>query len=241
MAAPSHRFETTLWSQVLLAAREPDSDGGRRALARLCNSYWYPIYAFIRRQGVVPEDAADLTQGFFAHILASDFFARADPQRGRFRSFLLGAVSNFVGSERERQSTQRRGGRTEKVAIDAQLAEEWLASESSSANDSTKAFDRSWAIAVISAAMDVLEREQAAAGRSATFDILKEFLQRAALPGEYENLAVRLGMSRGAMAAAVHRLNERFGELVRKSVRDTVSDPEMAEDELRALFAALRD
>jgi RNA polymerase sigma-70 factor (ECF subfamily) len=239
MGPGTPNFETTLWSQVLLAAREPDSAAGKKALARLCSVYWYPVYAFIRRRGTSPADAQDLTQGFFEHILSKGFLVRADASRGRFRSYLLGAVKNYLGGEREKKATQRRGGGAEELSIDATLAEQWLSVEPSAANDSTKAFDRSWASTVINGAIEKLEREQAVAGRAEVFLNVKEFLQRSAKAGEYDDLALRLDMSRSAVAATVHRLSERFGELVRSSVRETISDPEMAQDELRFLHSAL--
>jgi DNA-directed RNA polymerase specialized sigma24 family protein len=241
MAHGSPQFDSTLWSQVLLAAREPDSAGGRQALGRLCSAYWYPVYAYVRRRGASPDDAQDLTQGFFQHILSSGFFARVDPGRGKFRSFLLGAVGNYLGDERDKRMSQRRGGGREEIPIDATVGEQWLSVEPSAANDSTRAFDRSWATAVINNAMTALEREQVDAGKSQAFGGLKEFLQRPAMPGEYDEVAAKLNLSKGAVAATVHRLNERFGELVRKSVRDTISDPEMAEEELRFLHAALHN
>jgi len=240
MAPPSPNFETTLWSQVGLVAREPDSTEGQRALATLCHAYWYPVYAFIRRRGKSPADAEDLTQSFFARILSSGFFARADPDRGRFRNFLLGAVRHHLSAETERECSQRRGGRAEKVSIDADYAESLFASDPTHTTDPTLAFDRSWATTVINSALETLEREQASSARPELFPALKEFLQRSAKAGEYDEIARRFSMTRGAVAASVHRLNTRFGEIVRRQVRDTVIDPAMAEDELQFLLRALR-
>lgn len=240
MANASPQFLTTLWNEVLLAGREPDSSAGREALARLCENYWYPVYAYIRRRGASPEDAQDLAQGFFAHILTSGFFARADPAMGRFRNFLLGALRNFLATDHAKRNSQRSGGRRQKIPIDAELAEHRLAAEASPENDPTRAFDRSWANALIAQAVTALEREHAAAGRQALFAALKEFLQRTAAPGEYDTVSRELAMSRGAVAAAVHRMNRRFGELVRKAVRETVATPDMADEELKFLFSVIR-
>lgn len=234
-------FETTVWTQVLAAAREPDSAAGQRSLARLCQRYWYPIYAYIRRRGSPPADAQDLTQGFFQHILTSGFLARVDPERGRFRYFLLGAVRHFLENDRERQLSQRRGGHCESISIDAAMAEQWLAAEPTAANDSARAFDRSWAIALLHAATVELELEQVNAGKGETFRTLKQFLQRTADPGEYDHVASQLRISKGAVAAAVHRLNERFGELVRQAVRDTLVAPGQAQEEMRGLLQALQE
>ena len=241
MAHGSPRFDTTLWSQVLLAAREPDSEVGREALSALCSKYWYPVYAFIRRRGESPTDAQDLTQGFFEHILSSGFLTRVDRSRGKFRSFLLGAVKNHLSDEKDRRTTQRRGGGRRDIHMDLLAAEQWLLVEPTAANDSTKAFDRSWATAVINGAMAELESEQESAGKARAFAALKEFLQRTASPGEYEAMAPDLKMTKGAIAASVHRLNERFGQIVRKSVRETIADPQLADEELRFLFSALQN
>lgn len=239
MAHGSPAFEPTLWSQVLLAGQEPDSQRGRRAVARLCEMYWYPVYASLRWKGFAPPDAEDLAQGFFQHVLSNGFFSRARPEVGRFRNFLLGAVGHYCANERERTAAQRRGGNIEKVSIDSVLAESWLSAEPTAANDATVAFDRAWATALLNHALVLLEAEQAAAGKAPVFAVLKVFLQRAAEPGEYDAIAKRLGLTKGAVAAATHRLNGRFGELVRKLVRDTVVDPEMADKEMHFLFDAL--
>lgn len=240
MAHASPAFEPTLWSQVLLAGQEPDSDRGRRAVARLCEMYWYPVYAALRRKGLSPHDAEDMTQGFFQHVLANGFFGRAKPEVGRFRNFLLGAVGHYFANEREKSLAQRRGGTATRVPIDAGVAEHWLSAEPTPANDAAAAFDRSWATALLDHALVQLEAEQRAAGKGEAFARLKVFLQRSAYPGEYDEIARALGLTKGAVAAAVHRLNGRFGEVVRQLVRDTVVDPEQAEGEMRFLFAALQ-
>jgi DNA-directed RNA polymerase specialized sigma24 family protein len=239
MANTSPRFQTTLWSEVLLVGKEPASSAGRSALERLCRTYWYPIYGFIRRRGASPEDAQDLTQGFFEHILSSEFFSRANPDAGRFRNFLLGALRNYLGHAAAKRNTQRGGGLKEKISIDASLAEHWLGAELTAENDPTLAFDRSWATSLMARAIAELEAEQSTAGRQETFARLKTFLQRAAEPGEYDGIARELAMTKGAVAASVHRLNRRFGELVRQSVRETVASPDMAEEELKHLFTAI--
>lgn len=240
MEAPSH-FQSTLWSQVLLAAREPRADASQKALDALCRAYWYPIYAHIRRSGFDSVGAQDLTQGFFEHILGTGFLDRADASRGRFRNYLMGALWNYLANERERRMARRRGGGQVAVPLDTASAEDWLAGEASHANDATRAFDRSWAVSVIGGAIATLQHEQEKAGKTDHFSVLKEFLQRAPVAGEYESVAARLGLTKGAVAAAVHRLNERLGELVRRSVRETLTDPSMADEEMRFLYAALHD
>lgn len=241
MAKEAARFQTTLWTQVLIAGREPDSAAGADAIARLCSLYWAPVYSFIRRRGVSPQDAQDLTQGFFCHILEGSFFSKANPEFGRFRNFLLGAVQNYMANERERAMALRRGGAVQRVSIHAETVEEWLAAEPTAHSDATRSFDRSWAHSVLAQALQALEAEQTAAGRAAAFARLKPFLQRNADAGEYDALAIELKMSKGAVAAAVHRLNKRFGELVRAAVAETVSDATMAETEMRHLLSALQE
>lgn len=238
-AKGSTQFETTLWSQVILAGKEPDSSAGREALQRLCAAYWFPAYAFVRRSGVRMEEAEDLTQGFFLHILNSNFFSRADPNSGRFRSFLLGALRHYLAHEREKNLSQRRGGREVMVPVDAGVGEDWLRSEPTPDNDSTRAFDRTWATALIGRAIAELQQEQDAA-RGAPFATLKEFFTREPEKGEYETLARRFGLSKAAIAAQVHRLKLRFRELVRREVRETVASPEMAAQELLFLLQILR-
>lgn len=239
MGNRSAEFESTLWSQVILAARSSDTDQSAEALARLCTIYWYPIYVFIRRQGAKEADAQDLTQSFFEHVLSSGFLSRADPDKGRFRNFLLGAVRNHLLNDREKNVAQKRGGLLERVSIHPEVGEAWLAAEPSPTNDPTKAFDRAWANTVLNEALQTLEHEQYSIGKARQFSILKQYLQRSPGPGEYERLGGELKMNKGAIAAAVHRLNLRYGELVRKSVAATVSSPQMAEDELRYLLSAL--
>jgi RNA polymerase sigma factor (sigma-70 family) len=240
MGNGNSQFTTTVWSRVLLAAHEPDSAEGRSALSELCRSYWYPVYSYFRRQGHSPADAEDLTQGFFGHILSRDFLTRADPERGRFRNFLLGAARHYLANQREKDRAARRGGGNQNVPIDSAQAEHWLSAESSPTNDSSKAFDRAWATTILHDALRRLEEEQKQTGRAHLFEPLKEFIQRPALPGEYEQLALSLKMTKGAVAVAVHRLNDRFGELVRKRVRETVVHPELADEEMRFLFSALQ-
>lgn len=240
MAKGSPQFESTVWTQVLVAAREPDSSAGAEALSRLCQVYWFPIYAHIRRLGLPVADAEDLTQGFFVHILQNGFLSRADPGMGRFRNYLLGAVRHYLANDRERQGAQRRGGRAQKVSIDTDLAEVWLAAEPTVATDATVSFDRAWAVSVLKAAMAMVEAEHLGAGKGHLFHAVKEFLQRSASPGEYDEVARALQMSKGAVAAAVHRMTARFGELVKKVVRDSVADGDMAEEELTYLMRVLR-
>jgi RNA polymerase sigma-70 factor (ECF subfamily) len=225
-------FKDTRWSLVL-GARDRDD----RALAGLCRAYWYPLYAFVRRRGHSPEDARDLTQEFFARLLEKEWLAAVDPQRGRFRSFLLAAMSHFLANEWDRARAQKRGGDQVFVPIDVATAEGRLGREpSTDGSDAERAFERRWALTLLERALERLRAEQDDAGR-ARFERLKELLVGDG--GGYGAAAASLGISEGAVKVAVHRLRRQYREAVRREVAQTVLDPESLEDELRALMAAL--
>lgn len=232
------RFESTHWSVVLAADRNDDT-ASRTALARLCQTYWYPLYAFVRRRGFNPEDAKDLTQAFFAHLLENRALATTDRAKGRFRSFLLASLRNFLTNEWERASAQKRGGGCEHVSLDTGTAEMRYESEPADSASPDRLFDRSWALTLLERALVRLRDEQAAAGQSSRFEQLRDRLtgEPDALP--YAELAAKSGQSEAAMKMAVSRLRRRYGELLREEIAQTVSRPEDAEQEIRHLFAML--
>jgi RNA polymerase sigma factor (sigma-70 family) len=237
-AAGAH-FQTTQWS-VVLAARS-DSSTRRTALEKLCRSYWAPIYHFLRRRGLSPHDAEDLTQGFFACAVNTDFLDRPDPERGRFRGYLVGALRRFMADEFERTNARKRGGGAEFLEWNSAAAEEQLAQlDAASAADPAAAYEKSWALTLLARALARLEVEQRAAGKTRVFDALKPFLTENAAPGDYAGLARQLGLTRGAVALAVHRLNQRYAELVRLEVAETVADPAEVKSEMEHLLRALR-
>lgn len=240
----SSGFHTTRWS--LIAALPPGGGDAadaraREALAHLCATYWRPLYAFARLSGRSAADAQDLTQAFLARVVESGGLGGADPDRGRFRSYLLGAMKHFMANERERARAKKRGGDRRIVAGDVSEMESWLsASETDgTAGAADRAFDRSWAEQITAEALDRLETEWADRGRAAAFEAL-----RPALAGEVPDrsgTAERLGMTDNAIGVAVHRLRQRYAALVREAVAMTVADDAEVEDEIRYLLEVLRE
>lgn len=231
-------FVTTHWSVVLTAGRS-DTTRAHVALEKLCQSYWFPLYTYVRRRGHSPEDAQDLTQEFFARLLARNTFAQAAPQRGRFRSFLLGSLKHFLANEWEKARAQKRGGRVQLIPLEFDTAETRIVQPAAPDETPDRAFDRQWALSLLDVVLGRLRREYTDAGREDLFRGLKDTLAggRAEIP--YRELAGRLGMSEGAVKVAAHRLRQRYRGLLREEIANTVAGPEEAEEELRQLFAAL--
>ena len=234
------RFVTTHWSLVLAAGAGVSSSEANDALAKLCETYWYPLYAFLRSRGQTPEDAQDLTQAFFTRLLERRAFAHADPARGRFRSFLLASLKNFVANERDRTQTQKRGGGVVVVPLEIDAAEGRFQLEPRTDETPERIFDREWALILLDNAIQVLQTEMASAGRSGHFAELKSFLAGENANANYATAANALGMSPGAVRVAVHRLRRRLGELVRREIAQTVSSSVEIDDELRHLWSSVR-
>jgi RNA polymerase sigma factor (sigma-70 family) len=227
----SSPFHTTVWTLVREAGGEGDA---RRARDELCRRYWRPLYAWARRQGHGPEDAEDLVQAFLLRFIERNDFAVADPDRGRFRSYLVGAFSNFRRDHLAAAQAQKRGGGRRALDFDLQEAEAILAD--ADAEDPARAYDRAWTVALLEAALGRLRNEQVSRGRGEVFDLLKPRLGGdGTAPLDTEALAAS-GLSTGAVKVAVHRLRKRFGELVREEISRTVEGPEAVEDELRSLL-----
>jgi DNA-directed RNA polymerase specialized sigma24 family protein len=232
-------FATTHWS-VVLAAKDPSDQIAAGALERLCGTYWYPLYAFLRRQGKSVEEAEDLTQEFFARVLAKGLIGFADPCRGRFRSFLLACLANF-SAERHRHDTRiKRGGGVELLRWDALAAEERYSAEPCTEVTPETLFEKRWATTVIKAALDALKAELEGQGKGRLLEEIEGHLWGGGATDSYGEIAGRVGMSEGALKVAVHRLRHRFGELLRGEVANTVCDPSDVADELRHLIAAAR-
>jgi RNA polymerase sigma factor (sigma-70 family) len=236
--AQDRAFATTHWSAVLSADAD-DSSAGQTALATLCRTYWFPLYAFVRRRGYSVEDAQDLTQDFFARLLRERIFARADPQRGRFRSFLLANMKNFLANEWDRAHAQKRGGAQVVLPLDYDTAETSYRSEPASTLTPEMIFDQRCAMALMDRALEQLEKENCAGDRSRQFDLLKKFLVNQPADGDYAALASQLHMHAASVAVSVHRLRRRFRELMRAEVAQTVAIHSDVDDELRHLCAAL--
>jgi RNA polymerase sigma-70 factor (ECF subfamily) len=234
----SPRFATTRWSVVLAAGGTRES-AARQALADLCQIYWVPLYSFLRRQGCSSADAEDLTQGFFARLLEKDGLRQADPQRGRFRSFLLASLKNFLANEHDRNRTVRRGGGRFVLAFDFAAAENRHGTEPADDRTPEDEFDRQWALALLDRVRDELRREWNQAGKAEAFANLECHLA-GHRETSYREAARSLGTTEGAVKVAVHRLRRRFRDLLRAAVAQTVSTPDEVDDELRSLFEALR-
>jgi len=234
----SSPFVTTHWS-VVLSAKEGSSEEAEVALERLCCTYWWPLYAFARRRGYGAHDAQDLTQDFFTHLLARDFLRAVDRNKGTFRSFLLASLKNFLAKDWRRANAQKRGGQFTFISTDAEYAEQQYVQVQSADLSPEQLFDRQWATTLLKQALSRLQEEFAAAGKGARFDALKVFLTGEREAGSYANLAARLETTEAALKMAVSRLRERYGELLRAEIANTVSDPAEVEEELRALFTAL--
>ena len=234
------RFTTTHWS--LVSAAKPDKVSqtrAREALERLCRVYWYPLYAFVRSRGYSADDAQDLTQSFFTQIIEKGGFASADRERGRFRSYLLGAMKHFLANEWHRTRTQKRGGQVQFVEWDALDLEARYAGATKQSENPEAFFDREWALEIISGALQALRDEMKKAGKSDRFDALK-----GCLTGDDESpqkeIAVRLNMSEGAVKVAVFRLRQRYRQLLRAAIAETVSNEADLNDEMHYLVEVLR-
>jgi RNA polymerase sigma factor (sigma-70 family) len=232
------RFRSTRWGDVL-AARDPTDPGTREALARLYRTYWYPLYAYIRRKGFPPEHAEDLTQGFFSDGLSRSFLRGVDPARGRFRSFLLASFENYLRNEQDRARRVKRGGRVAILSIDGGGAEARYLREPTHVETAERLYDRRWALTLIDRALDRLERRMAEQGKGQLFDRLKPALLGTDDAVAYAHMASELGMTEGSVKVAAHRLRGRLRESIRAEIAETVSDPADVDQEIRDLFSAL--
>ena len=230
-------FATTHWS-VVLGAADPDSPQAAEALEKLCRTYWLPLYTYVRRNGHSPEDAQDLTQAFFATFLEKNSVGRARRERGRFRSFLLTSLQNFLAHEWEKARAAKRGGGISPIALDGLSAESRYQLEAGPELPPDKAFELSAAMALFQQALTRLQAEFAETSKADMFNELKGFLTESASEGDggYARAAVQLKMTPGAVAVTVHRMRKRYGELVREEISHTVASSEEIQDELRYLI-----
>jgi len=232
------QFHTTRWS--LIAAAGERGEPARAALAELCGAYWYPVYAFIRRRGNSAEDAADLTQAFFAALLEKEYLADADRERGRFRAFLLTAVARFVAKERDRGAALKRGGGKQPLSIDFAVGESRYQHEPAHGWTPERIFERRWALTLLDRTLAALREEHAASGKLPLFDALKVFLTGETGAPPMVEIAERLNMTEGAVKVAVHRLRQKYRESLRAEIAQTVAAEGDVEDELNQLRVALR-
>jgi RNA polymerase sigma-70 factor (ECF subfamily) len=237
--SPAWRFASTHWS-VVLAAGQGSSSEAREALATLCRVYWYPLYAYARRRLGNVDDAQELTQEFFTQFLEKNYFQGADPQRGKFRSFLLTAFLRFLAKERERANAQKRGGGRALLPLDFQAGERRYHLEPADPTTPQSLFERRWALTLLEQTLARLREELASAGKERLFERLKGTLTGDDLREPYAQIGQELGMSEQAIKVAVHRLRRRYQELLRAEIGQTVDRTEEIDDELRDLFAAVR-
>jgi len=231
-------FNTTCWT-VIGSANAEESTAAAVALEHLCTTYWPPVYAYARCKGYSPDDALDLTQGFFEKLIEGQKFAQADKTRGRFRSFLLTSFKNFVSNQHAKANAVRRGGRVTFVPIDRSDAESTYRVEPVDKESPDQMFDRQWALALLDAVMADLRAHYVKSGEETLFTTLQPCLASGRDRHSYAELAATLGMSEGAVKVTVHRMRKRYRELLRNKVMITVDGPEAAETELNHLFQAL--
>jgi DNA-directed RNA polymerase specialized sigma24 family protein len=236
--APAAVFATTHWSVVLNAGGN-DERKVDEALARLCHTYWYPLYAYVRRQGHPPEESRDLTQEFFARLLARNYFRGLDRQRGRFRSFLLAAMEHFLAKEWRDARRLKRGGGKPLVSLDETPPEGRYALEPVDTMTADRIYERRWALTLLEQAMDRLREEFVRAGKETLFTTLRPYLTSDPDAAPYAAAAASLDMTEGAVKVAVHRLRHRYGEVLRAEIANTVAQETDVESELRHLMTVL--
>jgi RNA polymerase sigma factor (sigma-70 family) len=240
LANVAYQFRTTRWSLVLLSAQS-QAPGYQVALGELYRIYWYPLYGYVRRRGHTPEEAQDLTQGFFLHLLEHKTLGRADPEKGKFRSFLLGSLQNFLSTEGARTRCLKRGGNVEFVPLEMQAAEDRYRLEPTDYLTAERIFDARCAITLLTEALNRLRQVYAAEGKTSTFEALEVFLDpvNSRAPVSCEEAATRLQVTIGGVKTLIHRLRKRYTALLREEVGRTVSEPAEIDEEIHALCEAL--
>jgi RNA polymerase sigma-70 factor (ECF subfamily) len=236
---PAGQFATTHWSVVVMAGQR-DLPQATDALERLCHAYWYPLYAYVRRQGKSPEDAEDLTQQFFSRLMEKNYLAKADRDRGRFRTFLLSSMKNFLVNEWKREGRLKRGGDQSFVSLEGHVGEDRYAADGSDESSPETAYDKQWANALIDQVFGRLRRENSLGEKARQFEELKVFIWGEKSSASYLDIGSQLNLTEGAVKVAVHRLRQRFRELLRAEVAQTVLRPDDVDGELRHLIAMVR-
>ncbi len=233
----SPRFRTTQWT-VLLLAGSGDA-AGDAAMEQFCTAYWYPIYVFIRRRGSNPDDARDLTQGFFAKLLEEEWLGGVERRETRFSTLLLTVLKNFLINQHARDTAQKRGAGKIPLSIELARAEGWFGSEPATKDSPDRVFERRWAMATLDSAIGRLRLECEATGKGRWFEVLSPFLSREPSPGEYEVAGEGLGIDRRSVAVSVHRLRQQYRTFLREEVAAGLRDPSLIDDEMRCLREAL--
>ena len=223
----------------MLAAGHSSVAGAQEALETLCRTYWYPLYVYVRRQGQSPHDAQDLTQEFFARLLEKKYLRLADPDRGKFRAFLLKSLKHFLVSEWEKARTQKRGGGQCVIPLDADIAESRYVAEPAQALTLDQVYEKRWAVTLIEGVLARLRESYASDGRLPVFEALKVFIWGDQATLSYAELAPNLGLTEGAVKVAAHRLRGRYREFLREEIAKTVATPGEVDEELQHLIAVL--
>ncbi len=234
---PRDYFATTHWTLVLQAG-DSESTQARAALAQLCQTYWYPLYAYVRRRGYAVEDAEDLTQGFFARLLTLKSLADVRREKGKFRSFLLASLNHFLADEWDRARAQKRSC-AQVISLDAGAAETRFGREPAETATPEKLFERQWAMTLLETTVKRLQGEYESAGKGPLFMELRFAILGEKSDLRYTQLAAKVGLSEEALRAAVHRLRQRYRQILRDEIAQTIATPAEIEDELRYLFQAL--
>jgi DNA-directed RNA polymerase specialized sigma24 family protein len=233
------QFAATRWSVVQAAGRRSSPDS-RRALALLCETYWYPLYAYVRRRVADVNDAHDLTQAFFAELLAKNYIGSASAERGRFRAFLLTSLKHFLSKQHDKAKAQKRGGGNAPIPLDFESADSHYRREPTAGLTPEQIYDREWAVALLGRIMQRLQQESSDAGKHEQFEALKGFLIGEHGGATYASVAGELAMTEAAVKMAAHRLRRRYRELLREEIAETVSSLDEVEDEIHNLFATLQ-
>jgi RNA polymerase sigma-70 factor (ECF subfamily) len=231
-------FQPTHWSAVLAGGRNSEANA-RTALEELCRNYWPPLYAYIRRQGYCPQDAQDLTQDFFAWLLESDHLRQADPDRGKFRSFLLVRLKHFISNERRKAQAQKRGGRRRIISLELEFTDGGVSEPSASELTPEQAFDQRWAVTILDRSVARLRQEYADANRAQLFGVLKGLTSAEKDRCTYAEAAALLGLTESAVKSAAHRLRQRHRQLLREEILQTVAVPAEVDEELRYLISVI--
>lgn len=237
-ATPQDIFATTRWSVVQLAARR-DTVRAQQALSSLCEAYWYPLYVYVRRQGHSAHDAQDLTQEFFARLLQAEALAKLDPAKGRFRAWLLASLKHFLANEWDRSRAAKRGGGKAPISLDEVAAEERYKLEPADELSADRLYDRRWALTLLESVLSAVHDEYRRDGKQELFESLKPTLAGSREAQPYRELATALGMTEGAVKVAVHRLRQRYRDLLRGRIADTVNGAGEVDEEIRYLFSVL--
>lgn len=233
-------FATTHWT-VVLAAGGRSAPAAEQAMAELCRTYWYPLYAYVRRRGYRREDAEDLTQGFFVRLLARNYLDCVASDKGRFRAFLLAALKHYLANEWDRASRRKRGGGVPHLSLDWENADTRYCRDVADPLSPDRLYDRAWAVSLLERVVGRLQEANAKEGRAVLFEALKPFLTVGTKAVPYADTATALGMTEPAVRVAVHRLRRHYRELLREEICHTLTDPAQVDEEMKALLGAFAE